>query len=115
MLFRGLPDTAEQLRDDRIVEEAQAGLADPLHLATVFGFGPRTGLRYGRPHATLQRPALDRTVPITRAMDEAGELSSWTTVKPQGWAGAPDIRFAVLSPDLRRSRHGSWLLVDPHL
>ena len=39
-LFRGLPVTAAQLRDDRIVEEALAGRADPLHLATVFGFGP---------------------------------------------------------------------------
>jgi len=46
MLFRGLPVTAEQLRDDRIVEEALVGRADPLHLAAVFGFRPRTGLRY---------------------------------------------------------------------
>jgi hypothetical protein len=27
-LFRGLPVTAEQLRDDRIIEEALAGRAD---------------------------------------------------------------------------------------
>ena len=47
-LFRGLPVTAAQLRDDRIVEEALAGRADPLHLAAVFGFGPRTGLRYAQ-------------------------------------------------------------------
>jgi len=45
-LFRSVPVTAEQLRDDRIVEEALSGRADPLHLAAVFGFGPRTGLRY---------------------------------------------------------------------
>jgi len=45
-LFRRLPVTAEQLRDDRIMEEALAGRADPLHLAAVFGFGARTGLRY---------------------------------------------------------------------
>jgi hypothetical protein len=45
-LFRRLPVTAEQLRADRIVEEALAGRADPLHLAAVFGFGPQTGLRY---------------------------------------------------------------------
>jgi hypothetical protein len=45
-LFRSLPVTAEQLRDDRIIEEALAGWADSLHLAAVFGFGPRTGLRY---------------------------------------------------------------------
>lgn len=47
-LFRDLPVTAEQLRDDRIIEEALAGRADPLHLAAVFGFGPRTGLRYAQ-------------------------------------------------------------------
>lgn len=47
-LFRGLPVTAEQLRDDRIVEEARSGRADPLHLAAVFGFAPRTGLRYAQ-------------------------------------------------------------------
>ena len=45
-LFRVLPVTAEQLRDDRIIEEALAGRPDPLHLAAVFGFGPRTRLRY---------------------------------------------------------------------
>jgi hypothetical protein len=45
-LFQSLPVTAEQLRDDRIVEEALSGRADPLHLAAVFGFGSRTGLRY---------------------------------------------------------------------
>jgi hypothetical protein len=47
-LFRSLRVTAEQLRDDRIVEEALSGRADPLHLAAVFGFGPRTGLRYAQ-------------------------------------------------------------------
>ncbi len=47
-LFRGLPVTAQQLCDDRIAEEAPVGRADPLHLAAVFGFGPRTGLRYAR-------------------------------------------------------------------
>jgi hypothetical protein len=47
-LFRGLPVTAAQLRDDRIVEEALSCRADPLHLAAVFGFGPRTGLRYAQ-------------------------------------------------------------------
>ncbi len=47
-LFRGLPVTAAQLRDDRIIEEAISGRADPLHLAAVFGFGPRSGLRYAQ-------------------------------------------------------------------
>jgi len=56
-LFRGLPITAEQLRDDRIVEEALSGRADPLHLAAVFGLGPRTGLRYaGAARDSIERP-----------------------------------------------------------
>ena len=57
-LSRGLPVTAEQLRDDRIIEEALAGPADPLHLAAVFGFGPRTGLRYAdAARGSPERPA----------------------------------------------------------
>jgi hypothetical protein len=56
-LFRRLPVTAEQLRDDRIVEEALAGRADPLHLSAVFGFGPRTGLRYVQAVGTTAEPA----------------------------------------------------------
>jgi len=56
-LFRGLPVTAGQLRDDRIVEEALAGRADPLHLAAVFGFGPRTGLRYAQAASHTGEPA----------------------------------------------------------
>ena len=56
-LFRGLPVTAEQLRDDRIVEEALSGTGDPLHLAAVFGFGPRTGLRYARAARHAGEPA----------------------------------------------------------
>ena len=55
--FRRLPVTAAQLRDDRIVEEALAGRADPLHLAAVFGFGPRTGLRYAQAHRHAAEPA----------------------------------------------------------
>jgi hypothetical protein len=55
-LFRGLPVTAEQLHDDRIVEEALAGRADPLHLAAVFGFGPRTGLRYAQAASAATEP-----------------------------------------------------------
>jgi hypothetical protein len=56
-LFRRLPVTAEQLRDDRIVEEALAGRADPLHLAAVFGFGPRAGLRYAQAARLPGEPA----------------------------------------------------------
>ena len=56
-LFRSLPVTAAQLRDDRIVEEALAGRADPLHLAAVFGFGARTGLRYAQAARHTGEPA----------------------------------------------------------
>jgi hypothetical protein len=56
-LFRRLPVTAEQLRDDRVVEEALTGRADPLHLSAVFGFGPRTGLRYVQAAGTAAEPA----------------------------------------------------------
>jgi hypothetical protein len=45
-LFHGLPATATQLRQDRILEEALATGADPLHLAAMFGFAAETGLRY---------------------------------------------------------------------
>ncbi|WP_300609858.1 hypothetical protein [Trebonia sp.] len=55
-LFRSLPVTTEQLRDDRIVEEALAGRADPLHLAAVFGFAPRTGLRYAQAASATTEP-----------------------------------------------------------
>jgi hypothetical protein len=60
-LFRGLPVTAEQLRDDRIIEEAVSGRADPLHLAAVFGFGPRTGLRYASAARETGRGGSDDT------------------------------------------------------
>jgi len=56
-LFRGLPVTAGQLRDDRIVDEAVSGRADPLHLAAVFGFGARTGLRYAQAARQIAEPA----------------------------------------------------------
>jgi hypothetical protein len=62
-LFRDLPVTAEQLRDDRIVEEALAGRADPLHLSAVFGFGPRTGLRYAQAAGTAAEPAGPQRLP----------------------------------------------------
>jgi hypothetical protein len=57
-LFSSLPVTARQLRDDRIVEEALAGRSDPLHLAAVFGFGPRTGLRYAEAARDLTEPPI---------------------------------------------------------
>jgi hypothetical protein len=47
-LFRGLPTTLRQLREDRILDEARAAHGDPLHLATIFGLSPRPALRYAR-------------------------------------------------------------------
>ena len=56
-LFRGLPLTAARLREDRILEEARCRRADPLHLAAVFGFTPRTGLRYTQAARENTEPA----------------------------------------------------------
>lgn len=44
--FQALPVTPTQLRQDRILEEARATHADPLHLTAMFGFSAETGLRY---------------------------------------------------------------------
>ena len=46
--FRNLPTTPGQLRQDRILEEALATGADPLHLTAMFGFTAETALRYAR-------------------------------------------------------------------
>ncbi len=51
-LFCGLPVTAEELRDDRIVEEALSGRADPLH--------PGRRLRIRPPHRAALRPGRAR-------------------------------------------------------
>jgi len=45
-LLRHLPVTLRQLREDRILDEAQATEADPLHLSAMFGLGAQAGLRY---------------------------------------------------------------------
>ncbi|MFD4868404.1 hypothetical protein [Streptomyces sp. NPDC058412] len=47
-LLRGLPVTARQLREDRILEEAAVTGADPQLLCAVFNITPETGLRYTR-------------------------------------------------------------------
>ncbi|MFE5374062.1 site-specific integrase [Streptomyces mirabilis] len=49
LLLRGVPATAQQLREDRLLEEAAAGGGDPLHLCALFNIVPETGLRYVRP------------------------------------------------------------------
>jgi hypothetical protein len=45
-LARPLPVGLDRLRQDRILEEALASGADPLHLAHVFSLGAKTSLRY---------------------------------------------------------------------
>jgi hypothetical protein len=44
--FRGLGVTLEQLRVDRQLDEALTAGPDPLHLASVFGIGDETAIRY---------------------------------------------------------------------
>ncbi len=44
--FRGLGVTLEQLRADRQLDEALTAGPDPLHLASVFGIGDETAIRY---------------------------------------------------------------------
>ncbi|MEV6425630.1 hypothetical protein [Streptomyces sp. NPDC051662] len=45
-LVKDLPVGVDRLRQDRILEEALASGADPLHLAHVFSLGAKTSLRY---------------------------------------------------------------------
>lgn len=45
-LFADVPATASRLREDRILEEAAADGADPLHLAHVFALCAKASLRY---------------------------------------------------------------------
>ncbi|MGW0771113.1 hypothetical protein [Streptomyces sp. NPDC002676] len=45
-LVKQLPIGLDRLRQDRILEEALANGADPLHLAHVFSLGAKTSLRY---------------------------------------------------------------------
>jgi hypothetical protein len=53
-MFRELPVTGEQLRDDCIVEEA---ISDPLHLPAVFGFRPAPDCAIPRSPSRARCPA----------------------------------------------------------
>ncbi len=55
-LLRHLPLTLSQLREDRILDEARAADADPLHLSAMFGLGADAGLRYSRAVHTETTP-----------------------------------------------------------
>ncbi|MFJ2633342.1 hypothetical protein ACIO6U_15585 [Streptomyces sp. NPDC087422] len=45
-LFKGLPATADSLRQDRALEEATAAGPDPLRIATMFNLSAQASLRY---------------------------------------------------------------------
>ncbi|MEV0227133.1 hypothetical protein [Streptomyces sp. NPDC050704] len=45
-LVQPLPISLDRLRQDRILEEALASGADPLHLGHLFSLGAKTSLRY---------------------------------------------------------------------
>ncbi|MFJ9560939.1 hypothetical protein ACIRQQ_12970 [Streptomyces fuscichromogenes] len=47
-LFKGLPATADSLRQDRVLEEAIAAGPDPLRIATMFNLSAQASLRYTR-------------------------------------------------------------------
>ncbi|MFF6816000.1 hypothetical protein ACFZAG_40145 [Streptomyces sp. NPDC012403] len=49
----------DRLRQDRILEEAPASGADPLHLAHVFSLGAKTSLRY----TTAVAPSAEHETP----------------------------------------------------
>lgn len=62
-LLRPLPVTAQQLREDRLLEEAAHCDGDPMHLAAMFGIGPQASLRYTR--AATGNPAPSQSGPRT--------------------------------------------------
>jgi hypothetical protein len=55
-LLLPLPVTAQQLREDRLLEEAAHCAGDPMHLAAMFGIGPQASLRYTRAAAGNPAP-----------------------------------------------------------
>jgi len=62
-ILRHLPVTAQQLREDRLLEEAAHCGGDPMHLAAMFGIGPQASLRYAR--AATGNPAPGPSGPRT--------------------------------------------------
>ncbi|BEL12833.1 hypothetical protein Q0Z83_110240 [Actinoplanes sichuanensis] len=68
-LFDGLPATAAQLREDRILEEARAADGDPLHIAAMFGLTAKPALRYAKTVWSLDDSLKSRS---TQLFDAAG-------------------------------------------
>jgi hypothetical protein len=63
-LLTALPVTAQQLREDRLLEEAAHCGGDPLHLTAMFGISPHASLRYAR--AATGHPAPGPPSPQTQ-------------------------------------------------
>jgi integrase len=62
-LLRGLGVTLEQLRVDRQLDEALTAGPDPLHLASVFGIGDETAIRYASAARHLLTSAAEEQPP----------------------------------------------------
>jgi hypothetical protein len=60
-LLRPLPVTAQQLREDRLLEEAAHCGGDPMHLAAMFGIGPQASLSYARAATSASVPVQETT------------------------------------------------------
>ena len=75
--LRGQAATLERLRVDQQLEEALAHGSDPLHLAAVFGLGPKTAIRYAENARLLLthqgRGARSRQFPRTQGPERATE------------------------------------------
>ena len=61
--FRGLAATVERLRVDRQLDEALTHGPDPLHLASVFGLGTTTAIRYAEAASRLMQGNIEQQDP----------------------------------------------------
>lgn len=64
--LRGLPVTAQRMREDRVIEEGIATGADPLHLAAVFDLSVGTALRYATAANDTLAAAAHRPEPTSK-------------------------------------------------
>jgi integrase len=63
LILHGQAATLERLRRDRILEEALACGADPLHLSSVFGFDTKTAIHYANSARALLTTAAEEQDP----------------------------------------------------
>lgn len=59
-LFKGLTTSLDQLRQDRMLEEALTQGPDPLHLAEVFGISDGTAIRFARAARQVLQTAAEK-------------------------------------------------------